>query len=346
MEDLKIRVANKAESKETQELFFELGASLGNGDKHAVLVPNIMGFGVVDDLINFVFNDVAFSDIKQCKELTIPQLKDLVVLKRNCMDDATHEDYSGLKHLLLTHTRHVWGGNMWLISSADFSKLKPIQKEKIVKEYLVKDIDGKYWLAKDELSLVGIRKEDIIEVPEGAEILTFSSDEHVFWKDKGKYSFHTENSKYWDEANQEIANLSEYLSHFGDCVVWQREKESIIDKLVDDGVTDNTKAVQKIFKPSDFGVSDLPEFKHGVEATLAERQAQYGCFEDVAFVTENIMAVLSKVRTNGLNDLPHPHRMALYMIASKMARIVNGDFNHKDSWHDIGGYSKLIEDLI
>lgn len=85
--------------------------------------------------------------------------------------------------------------------------------------------------------------------------------------------------------------------------------------------------------------------KQTIEATLTERQAQYGCFEDVAFVTENIMATLSKVRTNGLNDLPHPHRMALYMIASKMARIVNGDFNHKDSWHDIGGYSKLIEDL-
>ena len=83
-----------------------------------------------------------------------------------------------------------------------------------------------------------------------------------------------------------------------------------------------------------------------IEATLAERQAQYGCFEDVAFVTESIMATLSKVRVNGLSDLPHPHRMALYMIASKMARIVNGDYNHKDRWHDIGGYSKLIEDLL
>ena len=42
----------------------------------------------------------------------------------------------------------------------------------------------------------------------------------------------------------------------------------------------------------------------------------------------------------------NPHRMALYMIASKMARIVNGDFNSIDGWHDIGGYSKLIEDLL
>lgn len=86
--------------------------------------------------------------------------------------------------------------------------------------------------------------------------------------------------------------------------------------------------------------------KQIVEATLAERQAQYGCFEDVARTTGKIMEALSEVRVNGLNDLPYPHRMALYMIASKMARIVNGDFNHKDGWHDIGGYSKLVEDLL
>lgn len=85
----------------------------------------------------------------------------------------------------------------------------------------------------------------------------------------------------------------------------------------------------------------------GVDATLAERQSTYGNFEDVAFVTENIMAVLGRVRgANGLQDLPNTHRMALYMIASKMARIVNGDFNHLDSWHDIGGYAKLVEKLI
>lgn len=104
----------------------------------------------------------------------------------------------------------------------------------------------------------------------------------------------------------------------------------------------------------DFGASSLNDQyaeieqfrKQTIEATLAERQAQYGCFEDVARTTGKIMEALSEVRVNGLNDIPYPHRMALYMIASKMARIVNGDFNHKDGWHDIGGYSKLIEDLL
>ena len=83
-----------------------------------------------------------------------------------------------------------------------------------------------------------------------------------------------------------------------------------------------------------------------IEQTLAERQAQYGSFEDVAFVTENIMSILAQTRVNGLSDLPHTHRMALYMIASKMARIVSGDFNSIDGWHDIAGYAKLVEDAI
>lgn len=87
-------------------------------------------------------------------------------------------------------------------------------------------------------------------------------------------------------------------------------------------------------------------FMGGIDATLAQRQSTYGSFEDVAFVTENIMSILGSVRVNGLSELPNTHRMALYMIASKMARIVNGDFNHIDSWHDIGGYAKLIEDLV
>lgn len=80
-----------------------------------------------------------------------------------------------------------------------------------------------------------------------------------------------------------------------------------------------------------------------VESTLAERQKSYGCFEDVATVTEEIIKAL---KIGNYDNMPKPHKMAMYMIASKMARLVNGDFNSIDGWHDIGGYSKLIENLI
>lgn len=81
----------------------------------------------------------------------------------------------------------------------------------------------------------------------------------------------------------------------------------------------------------------------GVDATLAERQSQYGCYEDVAQVTQQI---LSALRIGNYDKLPAPMKESLHMIASKMARIVNGDPEYLDNWHDIGGYSKLIEKLI
>ena len=37
---------------------------------------------------------------------------------------------------------------------------------------------------------------------------------------------------------------------------------------------------------------------------------------------------------------------ALGMIAHKIARILNGDPEYGDSWHDIAGYAKLVEDSL
>lgn len=34
------------------------------------------------------------------------------------------------------------------------------------------------------------------------------------------------------------------------------------------------------------------------------------------------------------------------VIADKIARILSGDPNYADSWHDIGGYAKLVENYI
>jgi hypothetical protein len=37
---------------------------------------------------------------------------------------------------------------------------------------------------------------------------------------------------------------------------------------------------------------------------------------------------------------------SLEMIMHKVARILNGDPNYSDSWHDIAGYAKLIDDVL
>lgn len=173
-----------------------------------------------------------------------------------------------------------------------------------------------------------------VEIPEGAEVLSTDGDGVglVFWKDG--FNLVVGLDEYWDEIPK---SFKDFFPMYPRCkVLWQRPTQPEALPFIDD----NPQSLNEQY-------AEIEQVRQqSVEATLAERQSTYGNFEDVAFVTENIMSVLGRVRVNGLSELPNTHRMALYMIASKMARIVNGDFNHLDSWHDIGGYAKLIENLV
>jgi hypothetical protein len=52
------------------------------------------------------------------------------------------------------------------------------------------------------------------------------------------------------------------------------------------------------------------------------------------------------VMTDGTNyqALTPDKKQALDVIADKIARILSGDPEYKDNWHDIQGYAKLAED--
>lgn len=81
-----------------------------------------------------------------------------------------------------------------------------------------------------------------------------------------------------------------------------------------------------------------------VSNTLSQRASRYGCFEDVARITQMIIDALNNY--SNYKSMPNAHKESIHMIASKIARICCGDHNYKDSWHDISGYAKLIEGLI
>ena len=195
-----------------------------------------------------------------------------------------------------------------------------------MKEYLVKTDSGRYLYTKN---LSDIAAERVIEIPEGADAAFKKKygDGLCFFQCVG------DNGADWcSETRKWISRIHPVDDWYFKNSPWKRHTQPEELPFVD-SLNDQYAEIEQVRKQT-------------IEATLAERQAQYGCFEDVARTTGKIMEALSEVRVNGLNDLPYPHRMALYMIASKMARIVNGDFNHVDGWHDIGGYSKLIEDLL
>ena len=81
-----------------------------------------------------------------------------------------------------------------------------------------------------------------------------------------------------------------------------------------------------------------------IEKVLEERGKRYGEFIDHACITQNIKRAM-KTSPNW-HRLPDDMKEALEMIAHKMGRILNGDPYYIDSWTDIVGYAKLVEDHL
>jgi len=81
-----------------------------------------------------------------------------------------------------------------------------------------------------------------------------------------------------------------------------------------------------------------------IRQILSERGERYGAFDTDAGLAQSIKQTLrSGVRWEEL--LPC-QKEALEMIATKMGRVVNGDPFYVDSWSDICGYAKLVEDIL
>lgn len=78
-----------------------------------------------------------------------------------------------------------------------------------------------------------------------------------------------------------------------------------------------------------------------IKETLQQRGERYGEFKDVASTTYGLQAILRDAKNHA--HMSDDQLVALDMICNKMARIVNGDPNYIDNWHDIVGYATLVE---
>ncbi len=81
-----------------------------------------------------------------------------------------------------------------------------------------------------------------------------------------------------------------------------------------------------------------------IEQTLAERGARYGDFSEHAEIAQGLQVVMQ--RTCGWAAMPATHRQALTVIADKIARVLSGDHDYPDNWHDIQGYARLVEQRL
>ena len=81
-----------------------------------------------------------------------------------------------------------------------------------------------------------------------------------------------------------------------------------------------------------------------IDATLAERGNRYGSYPEHARITQAIKAAMAD--SPNWAGLAADQRETLEMVAHKVGRILNGDPDFHDSWHDINGYVKLVADRL
>lgn len=78
-----------------------------------------------------------------------------------------------------------------------------------------------------------------------------------------------------------------------------------------------------------------------VDKTLQERGTRYGEFNEHARITQGIKRAMHD--SQNWEKLSDDKKEALEMVAHKIGRILNGDPDYHDSWHDIIGYTRLVE---
>jgi hypothetical protein len=81
-----------------------------------------------------------------------------------------------------------------------------------------------------------------------------------------------------------------------------------------------------------------------VTDTLLERGERYGSFMSNACIAQQLKTEMRNGASFGL--MSADQREALEVIAQKISRIVSGDADYIDNWHDIQGYAKLVEDRL
>lgn len=95
-----------------------------------------------------------------------------------------------------------------------------------------------------------------------------------------------------------------------------------------------TVSIEEIFAPV------------SLETTLGSRATAYGNFRDNARLAQALKRALADHAQDMGKTFADDQWEALEMIATKVSRIVNGNADDLDQWHDIAGYATLVADRL
>ena len=81
-----------------------------------------------------------------------------------------------------------------------------------------------------------------------------------------------------------------------------------------------------------------------IETILAERGASYGEYADGTDIAMCLFGIVQNCVK--YDEMTNPEQYAMFMFCAKMARLLNGDPHHVDSWNDIAGYATCVVNTL
>lgn len=225
MTNLKIRVVDEHESKEAQELLKSIGYH--QPYSNFALHDGWVCFNGEHEIL-CVCNSQAGEEIEDYKKITIPELRDLVILKRNDKNDRNAIDpeyddanlylYSKSDLFVFHLPTQTWKESDLNNEPEVLARLQQIEKN--MKEYLIPD-NGGYRVAVQDAGLP--IAEDWFEIPEGTEVVTKGVGKANFWKNQDR-EFYFNSRGEW--SNNYGETLNQYLERNPKVeIVWQREQD-------------------------------------------------------------------------------------------------------------------------
>ena len=229
MENLKINLCGITDKEKQNAVWCLSELGFSTGFKSIYFYSYLYGYvgsqAPYDKTIQFGNSSKAFSR-NTGKEITIPELHDLVVLKRNDRKDANVYEENCLYDLYLTESKELYfyhcSKNKWILSNLNgddfyYELLKPIERKEM-KEYLRKNSNGTY-------SYIGPVHTDhvhdlMIEIPTGAEkYIQLSGSNRSFYKNGFK--------EFWCSGKwlETVCNKENLKTWNGFPVLWQRNPE-------------------------------------------------------------------------------------------------------------------------
>lgn len=78
--------------------------------------------------------------------------------------------------------------------------------------------------------------------------------------------------------------------------------------------------------------------------TTTARQSRYGTLQQNGEISQDLKDRMRA--TPNWNKLAADQKESLDMIMHKVSRILAGDVNYADNWHDIAGYAKVVDERL